>query len=305
MHDFNRRISCRRILGKILPFITAAALTAGMTVGCQAQETGALKPPSKDSSSVFSGKVPVQEEGSDEQTEALLAQLHNWLPTDNGRWSVYVSNLDAESEGMINSTRMQAASLIKLYIMGAVYEDFEALCSKYGQSALDSNLYSMITVSDNDAANTLVGYLGSGDTSAGMRRVNRFCEDHDYDDTSMGRLLLQSNEFGDNYTSTVDCGHFLKEVAKGEDSSFAYAGSMLKLLSEQTRTHKIPAQMPSDVTVANKTGELADVENDAAIIYNAKTNLVIVFMSENLSSPGAAQSVIASVSRRIYDYYNG
>ena len=36
---------------------------------------------------------------------------------------------------------------------------------------MDSNLYSMITVSDNDAANTLTSYLGSGDGNAGMSVV--------------------------------------------------------------------------------------------------------------------------------------
>ena len=63
---------------------------------------------------------------------------------------------------------MQAASLIKLYIMGAVYENFNALSSQYGADYLNSNLYPMITVSDNDAANELVRCLGDGNESQGM-----------------------------------------------------------------------------------------------------------------------------------------
>ena len=62
--------------------------------------------------------------------------------------------------------------------------------------------------------------------------------------------------------------------------------------------------MPADVKVANKTGELSNVENDAGIIYDSLNDLVIVFMSENLSEVGSAQSSIASLSRQIYDYYN-
>ena len=38
--------------------------------------------------------------------------------------------------------------------------------------------------------------------------------------------------------------------------------------------------MPAGVSVANKTGELADVENDAGIIYNTQNDLILVFMSE-------------------------
>mgnify|MGYP000706601035 FL=1 len=91
---------------------------------------------------------------------------------------------------------MQAASLIKLYIMGAVYEDYDSLSSKYSKDQLDNALNSMITVSDNDAANTLVNYLGGGDNTAGMARVNKFCQDHGYTSTSMGRLLLADNSNG-------------------------------------------------------------------------------------------------------------
>ena len=38
-----------------------------------------------------------------------------------------------------------------------------------------------------------------------------------------------------------------------------------------------------------KTGELADVENDAGSLYYSDNDLVIVFMSENLSQAGAAR----------------
>ena len=81
------------------------------------------------------------------------------------------------------------------------------------------------------------------------------------------------------------------------------ATAMFKLLAAQERRNKIPAQMPSGVSVANKTGELADVENDAGILYYSNHDLVIVFMSENLSEAGSAQNTIASLSRQIYDYY--
>ena len=48
------------------------------------------------------------------------------------------------------------------------------------------------------------------------------------------------------------------------------------------------------------------MENDAGIIYDAPggTDLVICFMSQNLSDTAAAQTVIAQVSRMIYDSYN-
>lgn len=285
---------------------------------------------------------------TDEKLTSMLAQIQASLPASNGDWAVYVCDLKTGSEGSINDHRMQAASLIKLYIMGAVYENYDALIAQYGQDTIDASLYSMITVSDNDAANALTTYLGSGDSSAGMQIVNNYCLAHGYTTSSMGRLLLHSNEFGDNYTSVENCGKLLKmvywdgylqkipenrdtdekttesdlqseqvteNIASTEDDTdeittenttalTPHASDMFALLCAQTRRHKIPAQLPDGVRTASKTGELDDVENDAAILYDTDNDLIIVFMSEHLSDCGAAQSTIASLSRQIYDAYH-
>lgn len=264
---------------------------------------GTLSPPSESKGdSVFGSSADSESAATDEKLQGVLSGLA--LPSGNGTWSVYVCDLVNNTEGAVQDARMQAASLLKLYIMGAVYENYDNIIAQYGQSSVDSNLNSMITVSDNDAANTLVSYLGSGDSSAGMSVVNDFCSQEGYSSTHMGRLLLASNQYDDNYTSVSDCGHFLKKVYKGNQESDAHAQAEFALLAAQTRRNKIPAQMPSGVSVANKTGELSDVENDAGIIYNSQNDLIIVFMSENVPQPGSAQSTIASLSRQIYDSYN-
>ena len=80
---------------------------------------------------------------------------------------------------------------------------------------------------------------------------------------------------------------------------------MYHLLKMQSRQNKIPAQMPDGVKVANKTGELDTVENDAGIIYDTAKgiDLVICFMSQDLNDTSAAQNTIALDSRAIYGYY--
>lgn len=313
------------------PTVSSAAAAAssaevqGPSVQEESTDTSAASD-SSDSSGSKDSSSSTQEEGtlspssgstftdnSDSSMDNLLNQVQSLLPTDNGTWSVYVCNLAKNTEGAINDQQMQAASLIKLYIMGAVYEDYDSLSSKYSRDQLDNALNSMITVSDNDAANTLVNYLGGGDDAAGMARVNKFCQDHGYTSTSMGRLLLADNSNGDNYTSAKDCGKFLKtiyQIDKGTstDNNDTLAGAeyMYRLLKMQTRKNKIPAQMPSDVKVANKTGELDNVENDASIIYDTAKgiDLVVCFMSQDLNDTSAAQNTIAQDSRAIYGYYN-
>ena len=243
--------------------------------------------------------------------DSLLSQIEPLLPQNNGTWAVYVCNLNRGSEGQIGGGQMQAASLIKLFIMGTVYENYESLAQLHGKETLDGYLRSMITVSDNDAANILVNWLGSGDDANGMAMVNNFCQAHGYTETSMGRLLLQSNENGDNYTSVRDCGRFLREIYQinvnaATDSTLSHADSMYYLLKCQERVNKIPAQLPESVHVANKTGELSNVENDAGIIYDTAKgiDLVVCFMSENLADTAAAQASIATNARLIYGYYN-
>ena len=276
---------------------TMAAITPELS-----DDDGTISP--SHGSSAFDNK-------SDEKMDTLVTQIQSQLPGANGSWSVYICDLAGGSEATINDSPMQAASLIKLFIMGAVYENYDSLSQQYGSATLDSYLTPMITVSDNDAANSLVSCLGSGDSTAGMQKVNSFCQSHGYTNTSMGRLLLASNEFGDNYTSAYDCGKFLKEIYQicsgtTQTPSLLHAEEMYSLLKQQQRTNKIPAALPEGVSVANKTGELSDVENDAGILHNAQggNDLVIVCLSQNLSSPGEAQNTIAQLSRSIYLYYN-
>ena len=296
----------------LLPLLSVSLLAAPVSTDYAAEtnvavaetEQGTLSPSAENSDSVFGGTSASDEPVTDEALQTLLNQIQGQLPADNGSWSVFVSDLINETEGSINDQTMQAASLIKLYIMGAIYENYDQIIGQYGKDSVDSNLHSMITVSDNDAANTLITYLGGGNSSAGMQAVNSFCQEHGYTQTHMGRMLLASNDQDDNYTSVNDCGHFLIEVYKEEESSYAHASDMYALLKAQTRQNKIPAMLPDGVKTANKTGELDNVENDAGIIYDAANDLVIVFMSQNLSSAGNAQNTIASLSRTIYDYYN-
>lgn len=215
-------------------------------------------------------------------------------------WAVYAAKADGSMAVSTGSQKMQAASLIKLYIMGAVYENYGVLSKYTDASVLDSLLDQMITVSDNDAANKLTSLLGGGDAVVGRDLVNEFCAKHGYSDTSMGRMLLEVNPTGENYTSVTDCGRFLNDIYSG-----ALEGSeaMLELLKAQQRTGKIPAGVPENIVTANKTGELSDVENDAAIVYAKNGAYMLCVMSENLVSAADARDLIVKISEKIYEDY--
>ena len=159
-------------------------------------------------------------------------------------------------------------------------------------------MQAMITVSDNEASNTLTKLLGNQDAAAGREVVNAYCNSQGYEDSSMGRMLLESNENGDNYTSVKDCGLFLERIYK---NSIPHAEEMLNLLKQQERTGKIPAGVPSGIETANKTGELSNVENDAAIVFAGEHPYILCVMSENLKDAATARQTIVNLSGDIYE----
>lgn len=213
-------------------------------------------------------------------------------------WAVYVQDLESGIEKSSGQSKMQAASLIKLYIMGAVYENYEKLITTEGKEKIDALLHSMITVSDNEAANTLTKLLGNQDANAGREVVNAYCRNQGYEDSFMGRMLLEANAKSDNYTSVKDCGLFLERVYNKE---ILHAEEMLALLKQQERTGKIPAGVPSGIETANKTGELSNVENDAAIVFAGEHPYVLCIMSENLKDAAAARKAMVNLSGNIYE----
>ena len=214
--------------------------------------------------------------------------------------SVYAEQLSTGAYASLDSRPMQAASLIKLYIAGCIYEHLGALQEQETYPGeTEELLAAMITISDNDAANTLVNRLGSGDSQAGMALVNQFCQTHHFTDTHMGRMLLATNDTDDNYTSVADCGKFLRAIYQKQLTG---ADSILNLMKQQERTEKIPAGVPADVVTANKTGELYDVENDAAIIFDEETPYIICIMMSGLSDTYNARATITSLSSQIYQY---
>lgn len=239
----------------------------------------------------------------------LKAQVEGMVAGYEGDYSVYVYNLDTDEYMEINSHPVKAASLIKLYIMGAVLEQISA-GNLTGDDSLHQLLVNMITVSDNESSNELVRRLSADGTNheEGMTVVNAFANAYGYGDTSQGRDLRDYREVpaeGENYTSVRDCALFLKRVYEGTNVSEEASAVMLDLLKQQTRTWKIPAGVPEGVVTANKTGELSDTENDVAIIYSEGADYILCVTSTGLTNPGGAQANIASISSTVYQYFNG
>jgi len=214
-----------------------------------------------------------------------------------GDWSIYITIPSTGDTLSLNQKKMQSASVVKLFIMGAVYDDYDAILRKCDEAELEDLIEKMIIVSDNASADELVTLLGRGDSEKGKRTVTNFCHEKGLVNTNMSRML-QENSKDDNYTTTEDTAKFLEMILNGE---LSHSKEMLRHLENQERTSKIPAGIPKDVTIANKTGELEDVQNDAAIVF-AKKPYIICIMADGVQDYQAPIDAIVEISNKSYNY---
>ena len=198
--------------------------------------------------------------------------VQNALAGYAGSWSVYVEDFATGESFCVNPQRMRSASIIKLYVMGAVLEAIRN-GSLANSPNLQGQLNAMITWSSNDAWKSLAAQLGGGSYSYGMQLITDWCDRNQYPDSGV--------RDGRNKSSPADSGLFLHRVLLGKNVSADDSALMLDLLRQQQWTGKIPAGVPAGVPTANKTGELDDVQNDAAIIFAPFGTYVLVVMTEN------------------------
>ena len=206
---------------------------------------------------------------------------------------------------------MQSASVIKLFIMGTVYDrmcypsspDRLIPFHESYDGELRAVLEQMITVSSNEAANRLIDALGQGSTEAGKEAVNAFCREHGFVSTHLGRKFMESSLADDNYTSALDVAAILKQICEGTLVNGDASQKMLTILKGQTVRGKIPAGLPEGFQSANKTGEMPEgyglgcIENDAAVIWTPSGEpYILAVLSNNL---GGRNSEAAEIIRSI------
>ena len=249
-----------------------------------------------------------------ELTDALEKNYTIPLEANGESWAIAAMDLNTQNYSTIHAEQpMKSASVIKAFIMAAVFDKLvypnegTSVSADY-DNTLKSLLNSMITVSDNDAANELVRRLGGGDFQTGTTVLNTFCQERNYTSTHLGREFLATAPTDDNYTSASDCCRLLSEIYNGTLVNADASADMLALLQAQTRTSKIPAGVPDNVTTANKTGELSDpgnlgvVENDISIIFAKDHPYVLCVLSNNIQNNSSAQETISKISADVYKY---
>lgn len=219
-----------------------------------------------------------------------------------------------------------AASVIKLGIMLAVYHAYDdgsaspadrvrlraadiiggSPVLRYAHAGsgytLDRLVHAMIQASDNTAANALITAFGFAAINARMQAAEMSATRlarHFASDVPKGRRNL-------NVTTPRDVGRLLLAIERatheGIDTvaSAASCREMVHILVGQEYRDMIPAGIARGVAVANKTGELDTVRNDAAIVDPyGESPYVLVVMARDIEGDAQVRAAIAGIARRV------
>jgi len=226
----------------------------------------------------------------------------------SGDWSIYIKNLRTYDQILINDQPMKSASVMKLFIMGTVYEAMEEGTLARTQEVNDL-LHNMITYSSNSDSNQLLYLLGNGSYADGIARVNRYIqsqrfagETHEYNGFSDPATYTDPESF--NQVSAKDCGRLLERIYRRTFGSRAVCNEVEEMMLNQDTRYKIPSGLPEETLVGNKTGEMDTAENDVAIVYGDKSDYILCVLSNDWDSKEEAISHIGEISSLVYQFFD-
>lgn len=233
--------------------------------------------------------------------------IDNDIASLTSQWDVLVQNLSTgdtwvSTHNISKGQKMISASIIKLFIMGAVYEQVDK--GALAEKNVYDDIYAMITISDNAAANRLTTLLGGGNADAGMALVNAFASEIGCDSSQQNRLML-ANDNKQNYVTAADCATMLKLIYDGDCVSAEASAKMLEILKKQMVNDRLPHLLPKETVVAHKTGNLSGVScADVGIIFSPNGDYILCCICNNQNTDQGATDKIAEISLHVYEYFN-
>ena len=149
----------------------------------------------------------------------------------------------------------------------------------------------MVAVSDNSAANVLIDRVG-------MENVNAFLTARGLRDTQLRRKMMDlkaAAEGRENISTPGEMAALLQALYRGEILNKGMTDDFFKVLS----THKesfIPRNLPEDLKIANKPGELEGVRNDLGVIFVDKRPYILCVMTTYLRHERDGEEAISNIS---------
>ena len=154
----------------------------------------------------------------------------------------------------------------------------------------------MIVVSDNQATNILIDFLG-------MENINQLGKELRLKKTFLGRKMMdiEARKKGyDNYTCVDDISLLLKLIYQEKLINKEASQLMLDILLRQQQGERLQRYLPSDIKIAHKCGDLDNLENDGGIIWIGDKAYILVVLTNGMPNLQCKQT-IGKISKFVYD----
>jgi beta-lactamase class A len=157
----------------------------------------------------------------------------------------------------------------------------------------------MVAVSDNSATNVLIDRVG-------MANVNTFLDSLGLTHTRLRRKMMDlkaASEGRENISSPQEMMTLLENLYRGKVLNQEMTDDFFKMLS----THKssfIPRDLPEDLKIANKPGELEGVRNDSGVVFVESRPYVICVMTTYLLHERDGEEAITKISAATYQMFD-
>jgi beta-lactamase class A len=157
----------------------------------------------------------------------------------------------------------------------------------------------MISVSDNSATNIIIDHVG-------MENVNALLDSLGLTHTSLRRKMMDlkaASEGRENIATPREMMMLLEDLYRGKVLNKQYTEDFFKLLSIHKESY-IPRELPEDLRVANKPGELEGVRNDSGIVFTGNRPYVISVMTTYLRHERDGGEAIIRISNAAYRMFD-
>lgn len=252
-----------------------------------------------------------------------MKEIKRFLEGRIGEYSFYFEDLTSGYVYALNeNVMMTAAGCMKLPIAMALMKQAEqgevdinetvritsedmvystGILHEFGEKEYNIKelLVAMLLQSDNTAANKIIDIIG-------IDKINQIIHRMNLNNTILNRKTIDERNLEEhiqNYSSSADLSSCWKMLFNNSFLNENNSSTIIDILKRQQIKNKIGFYYPEKMKreIANKTGDIDDVENDTALISLNKGNFILTVMSRNLPNNVYGEITVARVGKMALD----